>query len=565
MQAIRLLSDFNIEILGRYLANTRNLAPLRVEIAPFGQVVQTLATLDGADLSSDALVMWTRPEALFPSYRKALDFADVSHESIISELDGYIALLTSNAGRAKYVFHATWTLPPGHRGYGMLDYAAGLGISHLLARMNLRLAEGLGEFPNCFLLNAEQWLRHGGARAGIPKQWFASKVPYRNSVFEEAAKDISAALTGLNGKARRLVVVDLDNTIWGGVVGETGWQGIRLGGHDPIGEAFIDFQNQLKAVSAKGVQLAIVSKNDEQVALETIDRHPEMRLRRADFAGWRINWTDKAENIVALTDELKLGLESVVFIDDNPAERDRVRSAFGDRVLVPEWPKDPADYSAALLELRCFDTPTVSVEDRTRTAMYASERGRRAAAGRMGSTEEWLATLHTEVFAGGLNAENVARAAQLFNKTNQMNLRTRRLSEDELRSWSSAEHRRLWVFRVRDCFGDSGLTGILSLELDGYTARIVDFLMSCRVMGRKVEETMVYVAAEYARAQQNIRQLKAEFVPTERNRPCLAFWRNGGFDELVDHVFSWDLERTYPCPSCIALTIEDREAAAVGG
>ncbi len=553
MQHVRLISDFNIEVLGRYLANMAGIEHLRVSAAPFGQVVQSLANPETSEDGTDAVVVWTRPESVLSRYRDALHLQPVDHDAVLEEVAGYGRMLRNFATRVRYLFHPTWTLPSGNRGYGMLDYARGIGLSHLLARMNLCLVETIADLPNVFVLNAESWLRHGGARASIPKMWFASKVPFKNVVFQEAARDIAVALNGLAGASRKLVVVDLDHTLWGGVVGETGWKGLRIGGHDHVGEAFVDFQRHLKALANRGVQLGIVSKNDERVALEAIDCHPEMQLRRADFAGWRINWSDKVGNIVDLAQELRLGIDSIVFIDDNPAERGRVREAFGDRVLVPEWPSDPADFSTALLDLRCFDSPRISAEDRTRAGMYAAERERRVAAEQVGSVEAWLATLQIEVRAERLSSTNLVRASQLFNKTNQINLSTRRLSEEQLRKWSDQPNRMVWTFRVSDRYGDSGLTGIISIETENETSRIVDFLMSCRVMGRKVEEAMVYTAVEYVRTQTSAKRIAAQFIPTDRNRPCLDFWWRSGFEEKEKHWFHWEPIRPYPIPQFIKL------------
>ena len=183
----------------------------------------------------------------------------------------------------------------------------------------------------------------------------------------EAAADIRAAFVGLRGAAKKLLVLDLDDTLWGGIVGDAGWENLRLGGHDPQGESFADFQRAIKNLKRRGVVLALVSKNEESVALEAIRNHPEMVLKEDDFVGWRINWTDKARNIAELATELNLGLQSVVFIDDNPVERARVREALPE-VFVPEWPEDKLLYASAFGQLRCFDAPP-SVE------RISSERG----------------------------------------------------------------------------------------------------------------------------------------------------------------------------------------------
>ena len=212
------------------------------------------------------------------------------------------------------------------------------------------------------------------------------------------------------------------------MIGETGCEGIRLGGHDHVGEAFQDFQRALKALTNRGIQLAIVSKNDEAVAMEALDGHPEMVLRRNDFAGWRINWRDKAANVADLVSDLHLALDAAVFIDNNPAERERIRTAYPD-ILVPEWPADPTAYVTALRHLDCFETGSISVEDRKRTEMYVAERERRDVRNMAESNDDWLRKLDTRLLVAPVSAINIARVAQLFNKTNQLNLSTRRLSD----------------------------------------------------------------------------------------------------------------------------------------
>ncbi len=315
-------------------------------------------------------------------------------------------------------------------------------------------------------------------------------------------------------------------SLWGGTVGETGWQGISLGGHDPAGEALVDFQRDLKALSRRGILLAIVSKNEESIAIEAIAKHPEMVLKMDDFAAWRINWRDKAENIVDLMAELNLGLDSAVFVDDSPVERARVREALPE-LFVPEWPLDKRLYPEALFSLDCFDRPSVTEEDRQRAQMCAVDRVRKESKIQLGNLEEWLATLKTTVRVEELNQANLPRAAQLLNKTNQMNLSTRRMSEADFHAWARAKDRRAWTFRVSDKFGDSGLTGILSVEIDDSRARIIDFLLSCRVIGRKIEEAMLYVAINWARSA-GVQEVHANYSQTPKNKPCYDFFQRSG-------------------------------------
>jgi FkbH-like protein len=448
-----------------------------------------------------------------------------------------------------------WVLPSYYRGYGMLDVKNDIGIANLLMRMNLRVADNMKEESSVYLLNTQKWIEDSGRNPFNPELWYMAKIPFGNDVFKQAVKDIKSALSGISGKAKKLIILDLDDTLWGGIVGDVGWENVVLGGHDPIGESFVDFQKTLRALTNRGILLGLVSKNEEPVALEAIQKHPEMVLKLEDFAGWKINWGDKAQNVLDLVSELNLGIDSVVFIDDSPVERARVREAVPE-VFVPEWPQDKMQYRKALLGLRCFDTPVVSKEDLERTRMYVSERQRKSLKEQAGSLDQWYRTLETKVTVEELGDVNLSRAAQLLNKTNQMNLSTRRMTEAEFVSWGHKEGRKLWVFRVSDKFGDAGLTGIISLEKEGKAGKITDFVLSCRVMGRKIEETMLHTLIAYARSLE-LEEVYARYMPTAKNRPCLRFFQNSGFENVDDSVFRWNLGMDYPKPEHIELTIAD--------
>jgi FkbH-like protein len=547
MHKLTLISDFNAELLARILSNQDNSEiTIDVQVAPFGQVYQSLS----AGIQGSGGIVWTLPERIVPSFACAIEFNEVDIQHCLGEVDIFAQALLEFASRSTCVFVSSWCLPSDQRGYGMLDWKPGLGMAHLLARMNLHLAERLSEASNVYLLDAARWSASVG-RVSLPKLWYAAKVPYANCVFDKAAADVTAGLLALAGRTRKLILLDLDNTLWGGVIGETGWQGVRLGGHDAIGEAFVDFQRTLKALSRRGIQLAIVSKNDEKVALEAIDLHTEMQLHRSDFAGWRINWDDKAQNIAALVDELNLGLDSAIFIDDNPAERERVRRAFP-QVLVPEWPTDPTNYVSALRALDCFDTATVSAEDRSRTAMYVAERDRREIRSSVASPDEWLNQLGTKLSLSRLDKSNIVRVTQLFNKTNQLNLSTRRLAEDEVLEWSHGTGRSLLSVSASDCFGDMGLVGVIGVESVGNKGQLIDFILSCRVMGRRVEQAMVHVAvSELARL--GAEQMQAVYLPTPRNRPTLDVFREVGLEETPQHVFSFDCRKAFPKPDFVMI------------
>jgi len=516
--------------------------------ASFGQVVQSL--LAPPPPGCDVAVIWTRPEAAVEPFQRVLGFQPVERAELLAGVDAFCELVLRNASSYRSVFVPTWTVPAYRRGLGAADSRAG-GAVRALQAMNLRLMERLEAAPNVQVLDARRWLE-GGGRGYHPKLWYLGKVPFQDGVFAEAAREIKAGLRAMSGQARKLVVLDLDDTLWGGVVGEVGWEGLRLGGHDAEGEAFVDFQRALQDLTRRGIVLAVASKNDESVALEAIRKHPEMVLREQDFVAWRIDWRDKAQNVAEIAAELNLGLSSVVFIDDNPVERGRVREALPE-VLVPDWPADKTLYPSALFALDCFDSPRITEEDAQRTRLYAAERRRNDLQKQVGSLDEWLAGLSMRVRAEPLGPANLARVAQLLNKTNQMNLSTRRLTEAELQQWTAVPGRSLWAVHVEDRFGDAGLTGLVSLELQDGLGRIVDFVLSCRVMGRRVEETMVHLAVERARLH-GAGRLEARYVPTPKNKPCLQFWEASGFQREGER-FVWDGGRAYALPPAIRLEV----------
>lgn len=556
-----IVSDFNAANLRGLLANDPQSPLVEAALAPFGQVTELL--VDPAHecwkSAPEAVLVWTQPQGVIRSFARLCEFGEVSDEELLAEVDQYCAALLALAGRVKTLLVPAWALPPHQRGLGMIDLSHPRGQAGALLRMNARLVQNLAGARGVFVLDAPRWIASVGKAAFSPRLWHMAKVPFANAVFAEAVAEIKAALGALGGASRKLLVLDLDDTLWGGIVGDLGWEKLKLGGHDPIGESFVEFQRAVKALQARGIVLGIVSKNEESVALTAIRSHPDMVLRVDDFAGWRINWNDKARNIAELVEELNLGLQSVVFIDDNPVERDRVRAALPE-VLVPDWPGDKMSYAQALAQLRCFDLPAISQEDQARTGMYVADRARRDLQQSLGSVDDWFRKLEIRIEVEPLSQPNLTRAAQLFNKTNQMNLATRRLSAEELWNWSHEPGRRLWTLRVSDKFGDSGLVGLVSVSGAGTQGEIADFILSCRVFGRRVEEAMVHVAASHARAL-GWRTLSARYKPTEKNKPTLAFLERSGLEARGEGLFVLDLGREYPAPELVALAVAGEPAA----
>ena len=552
-----LISDFNLDLLKRFLSQIEEETDQgRVHLAPYGQWRQALMEKAGwrdAAPSPD-LFVWVQPHAACPSFARLLYSEDMAPGDIEMEVDAFCELLLSIKDTARSLLVPSWMRPASHRGAGLLDFRLPGGLSRALLEMNTRLARNLERAGNAYVLDANQWLHWSDGDPHDPRAWFFTKSPFAPGVYRRAAAAVKAARDTLRGASKKLLIVDLDETIWGGIVGEIGWEKLQVGGHNPSGEAYQEFQRTIKALNRRGVLLAIASKNDPKNVEDAFEHHPEMILRTSDFAARRINWRDKAQNIVEIVDELGLGLDSAVFLDDNPAERARVREALPD-VYVPDLPDDKMRYAGFLLSLACFDTPAITQEDRERTAMYAQAHARTKTRGAMSSIQEWVRSLNTRLNIDRLNAANLVRAVQLLNKTNQMNLTTRRMSESELLAWTAVPGNAFFTVRARDRFGDLGLVGLLGMTSSGPVALVTDFVLSCRVLGRLIEETLLAWTIVQAKTE-GTGYVEAVLTETPRNGPCRDFFLHSGMEMIAPHRFRWATSRLMPFPDGIAVEFE---------
>ena len=352
-------------------------------------------------------------------------------------------------------------------------------------------------------------------------------LPFADECVPLYAEHVLRVVGALRGRSRKVLVVDLDNTLWGGVVGEDGIDGIRLGQGDPRGEAFLSVQRAVLALKQRGVLLAVCSKNDEQVARKAIREHPEMLLRESDFSAFQINWTDKATNLQILAEGLSLGLDSFVFLDDNPFERAQVRE-FAPQVMVLELLSDPATYASVLMTAGLFEAVTFSQEDRTRVEQYAANTRRDSLRAQSCDLGAFLRSLGMEaIFTTGGEA-GWPRFAQLINKSNQFNLTTRRYTETEIAALVADPATLTLQVRLVDQFGDNGMISAI-IAVPAADAWVLDtWVMSCRVLGREVEHAVLNQIAAEARAR-GIRRLIGVYRPTERNGMVREHYAKLGF------------------------------------
>ncbi|WP_312169330.1 HAD-IIIC family phosphatase [Stutzerimonas kunmingensis] len=365
-----------------------------------------------------------------------------------------------------------------------------------------------------------------------PVRWHQAKQlvsPTLAPLYGEHLARIAAATAGLS---RKCLVLDLDNTLWGGVIGDDGIDGIQLGQGSPSGEAFLAFQRYAAQLARRGVILAVCSKNDLYVA-EAAFAHPEMALKRCDIAAFVANWEDKAGNLRRIASMLDIGLDSLVFVDDNPAERDIVRRELPE-VAVPELPDDVADYPARIAAAGYFEAVSFTSDDAERGRSYALNAERKAALNQATDMEGYLRGLQMLLRVSRIGAAELSRATQLINKTNQFNLTTRRYTEAEVERMASDPQTIALALRLEDKFGDNGLISVVLARPDAAIEAdellIDSWLMSCRVLGREVEMAVLEVLADAAAAA-GWDALVGEYLPTERNGMVAEHYPRLGFEQ----------------------------------
>jgi FkbH-like protein len=355
------------------------------------------------------------------------------------------------------------------------------------------------------------------------KRWYLGGLRFSTAGEKLIAREFERILDAQLVARKKCLLLDLDNTLWGGVIGEDGIQGIQLS-ETGEGARYRDFQLRIRELGKMGVILGIASKNNEADAFEVFERHEHMVLRKSDFAAMKINWSAKAQNIAEIAQDLDIGIESIVFIDDNPVEREAIRTVLPE-VVVPEFPADSCELTAFFEQVYkdCFFTLETTEEDRKRTAGYLANAKRAAERTAAPSIEQFLAGLGTKIFFTRASNEDLRRAAQLTQKTNQFNLTTRRYTEQELQALQTTPGTDVFIASVADKYGDNGKVFVSIVRIEALdTAELDTFLMSCRVVGRFIEDQILDQLVKELRAN-GLSRLRVQFIPTRKNELARAF------------------------------------------
>lgn len=374
------------------------------------------------------------------------------------------------------------------------------------------------------------------------KMWYLGNMPYAREGLTKISTDICRLINRYYNASKKVIVLDLDNTLWGGVIGEDGIDGIELSDHKE-GQRFYDFQKQLLEMKHRGVLLAINSKNNVEDAKKVFDEHPYSVLKWVDFVSKKINWNNKALNIKEMESELNLTESSFVFIDDNPVEREIVRGECQE-VTVLDFPEDTTELFefAQKFYKQYFQQPKILAEDSLKTEMYLAEEKRREEKSSSLNLDEYIKKLEMEADIHLMSNCEIDRLVQLCNKTNQFNLTTKRYSEKDIIRMSQDERFKIFVVSAKDKYGEAGLVSVIILKIDDTGAEIDTFLMSCRVMGRKLENIIFGKMIEYC-IHTGIRSIFASYVFTQKNTPVKDLYKTLGC-ELMDED---ETKKTYIC------------------
>lgn len=403
-------------------------------------------------------------------------------------------------------------------------------------KLNYLLMQGCQEAKNTFLIDLDALQTAlGRSTFADPKLYYVAKMPISLAALPAAAKLVVDVVRSLQGTVKKCLVLDLDNTLWGGVIGDDGLSGIQIG-ELGTGHAFSDFQKWLKELKNRGILLTVCSKNNEDTAKEPFEKHPEMVLRLEDFSMFVANWEDKARNIRTIQQALNIGMDSMVFLDDNPFERELVRTMIPE-ITVPELPEDPALYLQYLRGLDLFETASYSREDAGRTEQYREKAQRAAFEAAFQSYDDYLEALQMRASAAAFDPFHYPRIAQLTQRSNQFNLRTVRYTEAEIEALAQDDSRIGLYFTLKDKFGDHGLISVVVLEKQPEdTLFISEWLMSCRVLKRGMEEFIVDKILSVA-AQQGFRRVVGEYIPTPKNAMVKDLYEQLGFARLENGRF----------------------------
>jgi FkbH-like protein len=501
-----------------------------VKMGEFDNVVQdAMGETQGLlDNQTDCVVVFLRLEGL--SWQLARGLPTLTKEAIqaeISRIRDTIAMVLAGIRKQSkaLILWMGFELPP-QRAFGILDAKLAHGQRSTVNALNDELILQLNTVNSAYFIDLNAQIAElGSAHFYDPRYWHIGRAPYTRAALGLMARDCMTFVAALKGKAKKCLVLDCDNTLWGGIVGEDGLEGIKLGSTHP-GSSFLEFQQEVVNLYHRGILIALCSKNNADDVWEVFDNHPDIQLKRTHIATAQINWDDKVTNLRRIAERLNIGLDSIVFADDSDFEISLVREQLPE-VTTLHLPKERQLVARDLLAgLGLFDGLTFSDEDRNRGEMYQAEASRKELAEQITDIQTYLASLEMQLVLRSIDARTLPRVAQLTQKTNQFNLTTRRYTESEVAE--AAKQGAVYSVQLKDRFGDYGIIGVIVLGVKGDVADIDTFLLSCRALGRGVEGALLEYATEWA-VNKGCSAIAGTYIPTKKNGQVEHFYPNHGF------------------------------------
>ncbi len=531
---IAMLGNCTTEYVGKGLQEAASMHDITAEVynAPYNQYVQEILKSDSGLYRSapELIILWLEGRILFPQWydlnllvegkEKKIQFVNSMLESVVSLVEA----IRSKCG-AKILVH-NFKLPC-FSPLGILDNKFRPGLKAMIAMLNTLLEEWAQDKDSIFIFDYNSTCaRFGLDKAMDKKIYYATKSPVSFPFIRLITAEYMRYILPIKSKNKKCLVLDLDNTLWGGIAGEDGLQDVVLDITGP-GRAYYDFQQSILNLYAKGILLAVNSKNNPEDALEIMEKHPHMLLRKKYFSVLKINWNNKAANLNEIAGELGIGIDSLVFIDDNPVEREFVKAMLPE-VTVVEMPEDTARYSEVLEKLPEFELLSITEDDLRRNEMYKANIERQETLKSLNSMEEFLSSLGLEISVEAANSFTIPRISQLSLKTNQFNMTTKRYQTEDIERMAASEEYMVMSCSVRDKFGDNGISGICIAKLQSAEASIDTFLLSCRVLGLGIEYAFLSAIVENLHAK-GVTTIHARYVKTPKNSANEGFYRNAGF------------------------------------
>ena len=518
---------------------------LELYFGGFQQLEQEMMVQESglANHKPNAIIIAWRLQDISPSlWNSILDMTktemEVEKENILNRVKGLIQAHQTNFPDSQLLLHTF--VPPIHPALGIIDFEHPRGQQQVVTSLNTSLRKLATASEAVHLVDCDTVAAQSGSDWFNARRWYTARAPLGPTALLNLAREYFKYVRALAGKSKKVLVTDLDNTLWGGILGEDGLEGIELGANYP-GNAYVAFQQEIKQLSRRGVVIAVCSKNNEADVRKLLEEHSDMVLKWEDFAAVRINWQDKSTNLCELADELSLGLDSFVFIDDNPYELEIIQHSLPE-VSTVQVPREPAELPGLLSTLGLFDTTIHSEEDRKRGEFYRGQVKRAQLKHVAKDLESFYLSLSMAVTVYDVGQAEIPRVAQLTQRTNQFNISTRRYTETDIQRFRDNPTYVVRAYRLEDRFGDNGIISVVIVQRQNDVWYLDTFLMSCRVIGRKVETAILALIVQEAKLNQAT-ALLGEFIPTKKNVPAKDVFARHGFEKVQEntHFTKWKL------------------------